>query len=622
MKIRLITAAVSAVLAAWAPIGMARQTVALPYIFGANPGDSVGQAYGLDTTGGALLTIHNNININSLNDVGGGITSNNNNTASLLFLGNSTITRYTGTSVIRFLDITAGANATAVNFNGDVFTTQIHHTGTGTINFNGHVNNGIVAASYIFGGDGFLNIGAGKLFNSALTTTAGDNTGTLTLNAGSSMIGAIGATSAGLKLINLVGGNAALTGAVFARSFNLGANRLTMTGALTTNAAGTIATTFSSNAVFGNIVVNGASNINAGGITVITKVRGILTSGTTYRIVSAPSGTSGAPISVINSSPRYTFIGSPTSSGTTSLGNVDIVLTSITPLISLVTSPDAVVLAPVLDINASIDSDLGVILDAVTDLPDASAINSALVQFAPANTNLAAPLIAAQATQLISDTWLARLDEIQTMCCDTTCDAGNKKTMSASQAECKSAQPQSGWWLKGVGKLGNQEDANNKNGYKTKAIGAMMGRDVAVNTLTRVGLGAGYVRSDIKGRHTDNQTNIDSYHLTAYFNYAPEAFFVQGAVTGGIDRYHGTRNIVYPGISRQASSDVTGQQYTAIINAGKHFRVNALTMTPLVGLQASHLYVKSYTERGGGGHQSVGRQSKVLLFAIDGRCKG
>jgi hypothetical protein len=126
MKVKLITAAVAAVIAAWAPHGLARQTVALSYFFGDYPEDSVGQATGIDTTGAALLTIRPDININTLNDVGGGITNDGNNLASILFEGNSTVTGFTGTSSQRFNAITAGANATTVNFNGDVFTTTFN----------------------------------------------------------------------------------------------------------------------------------------------------------------------------------------------------------------------------------------------------------------------------------------------------------------------------------------------------------------------------------------------------------------------------------------------------------------------------------------------------------------
>jgi outer membrane autotransporter protein len=595
MKIRLISAAVAAVLSAWAPNTIARETVVLPYIFGVAPGDSVGQATGVDTTGAGLLTINNNININTLNDIGGGITSDTNNVASILFIGNSTITGFTGTSLIRFLDITAGANNTTVNFNGDVFSTQFHHAGTGTVNFNGSVNEAIVASSYIFNGDGFLSIGANQIFNSALTTTAGDNTGTLTFNGGSSMIGAIGAESAALKQINLVGGDAQVTGAIFVKGFDLGSNTFSMTGALTSSFGGVIATTFASNSNYGNIVVNGAANIDAAGITVIPTVTGALTSGTTYKILSADSGTSDAIVSVINNNPRYTFAGLPTS-----LGEIDIVLTSITPLVTLVTSPEASVVAPILEVNAPINTDLRVVQDAIAVLPSAGAINNALAQLAPANTNLAAPWVAAQATQLITDTWMTRLDEIQNMCCDTACDTSNKNSTVANKDECKSPQKLNSWWIKAVGKVGTQDDSSNLNGYQSKAVGVMLGYDVAVSENTRVGLGGGYVNSNINGNHSDNKTKIDSYHLTTYFKYAPDAFFIQGAMTAGIDRYDGARNIQFAGINRQAKSDVNGQQFTASIALGKHFGFNEITMTPLIGLHATYLHLASYKEHGAG----------------------
>jgi uncharacterized protein with beta-barrel porin domain len=589
MKIRLITTAVAAVLSSWAPMGSARESVALPYTFGVAPGDSVGQATGIDTTGSGLLTINNNLNINSLNDIGGGITSSDSEVASILFIGNSTISGFTGTSLIRFLDITAGANNTTVNFNGDVFTTQFHHAGSGTVNFNGNVNQSIVASSYIFGGDGVLNIGTNKIFNSALTTTAGDNTGTLSFNGGNSMIGAIGAESAALKQINLIGGDVNIIGAIFVKGFNLASNTLSMTGALTTSFGGTIATTFASNTNFGNIVVTGASNINAAGLTVVPTVTGALTNGTTYRILSAGSGTDNATILVINNNPRYTFSGLPTS-----LGNIDIILTAITPLSTLVISPEAIVVAPILDVNAPVNTDLRVVQDAIATLPTAGAINNALTQLAPANTNLAAPWVAVQATQLITDTWMARLDEIRNMCCDTACDTSNKQSSSIQKNECKSPEKHSNWWIKGVGKVGSQDDASNLNGYQTKAVGVMLGYDVAVSENTRVGLGGGYVNSHIDGNHSDNKTKVDSYHLTTYFKFAPEAFFIQGAVTAGVDQYNGSRHIEFTGVNRLARSDVNGQQYTASISAGKHFGFNETSITPLLGLQASYLHVASY----------------------------
>lgn len=592
MKVKLISATVAAVIAAWAPLGSARESVALPYIFGVAPGDSVGQATGVDTSGAGLITINPNININKLNDVGGGITSNINNVASILFVGNSTITGFTGTSLIRFIGITAGANATTVNFNGNVFTTAFNLSGTGTVNFNGSVNPGIVAASTNFDGDGFINVGANQLFNSAITTNTA-NTGTLTLNGGSSVIGAIGGAN-GLKQINLVGGNATVTGAIQAQEFSLGINTLTMTGALTTNAAGVINTTFASNSVFGKIIVNGNSAINAGGVTVIPTVTGALTNGTTYRIVSAPSGTDNAVVSVINNNPRYKFAGLPTT-----LGNVDIRLDSVAPLATLVTAPGALAVAPILDINAPVGSDFRTIQDAIAILPNTAAINNALVQLSPSNTNLEAPWIASQATRMFEDQWMARVDEVQNHCCDTACDP-NKPRTELKTHDCSENKQHNNWWGKGIGSIGNQDDRYSMDGYETESVGLMLGYDWSLGNQTLVGLAGGFTESKIYGNNSHAHTKVDSYQVTGYFEYAPQPWFVQAALTAGIDAYDGNRFISFPGINRNVLANYRGQQYTGLAAIGKHFYLNETTITPLASLQASHIRVGNYNESGGG----------------------
>lgn len=592
MRKKLIAVAVATAITAWATTSSARETVALPYIFGVAPGDSVGKSTGVDTTGAGLLTINPNININTLSDVGGGITSDINNVARILFTGNSTITGFTGTNLIRLFDITAGANATTVNFNGNVFTTTFNLSGTGTVNFNASVNSGIVAASTNFAGDGFINISANQLFNSAITTNTA-NTGTLTLNGGSSVIGAIGGAN-GLKKINIVGGNASVTGAIQAQQFNLGINTLTTTGGLTTNAAGIINTTFVNNSVFGKIVVNGNSAINAGGVTVIPTVTGALINGTTYRIVEAPSGTNNAAVSVINNNPRYTFTGLPTT-----LGNVDIRLAGVAPLATLVTSPGALAIAPVLDVNAPVGTDLRTIQDAIAVLPNAAAINNALSQLAPGNTNLAAPWVSGQATRMFEDQWMARVDEVQNKCCDTSCDT-NQPHNKQNSHECTDNKQHGNFWGKAVGSIGSQDARHNMNGFETEAVGLMLGYDVPLGNRKRIGLGGGYVNSSIYDDNSPARTKVDSYQVTGYFEYAPQPWFVQAALSAGTDKYDGSRFITLPGINRKANSTYSGQQYAGVVAIGKHFYVNETTITPLASLRATHVNVDSYKEKGSG----------------------
>lgn len=580
MKIRIIVLAVAAVMAGWAPHGVAREAVALPGVVGAE-----GELNGVDTTGNATLTVGNNQNINTNNDAGGGFRTSANLTGSILFLGNSTVTGSTGAAGTSYLNLSAGVAGTTTNFNGTIFSSTLTVSGTGVVNFNGNVT-----GAPVFAADGFINLGAGRVLTGAVTTNTA-NTGTFTFNNGSSVTGAMGGAN-GLKQINVIGGNAAITGAVQAQGFSLGTNTLAITGALTTNAAGTIATTLGGDAVFGKITA-GTANINAGGVTVIPTVTGVLTNGTTYKIVDAPAGTIGAPVSVVNNNPRYTFAGLPTTTG-----DVNIRLTSVAPLAALVVAPAAAAVAPILEVTAPVGSDLLAVQNAIAVLTNTAAIDNALVQLAPGTTNLAAPWVAAQATRHFEDLWMARMDEIQRLCCDTC--APNQPARPINTHECKDIERTSNWWMKAFGNEGRQDNVNNITGYRTEAQGIMLAYDKPLNANTRVGLGGGYANTAIDGNNSSGRTTIDSYQVTAYISHVPGPWFVTGAITTGVDRYKGTRNIVFPGVDRTASATYTGGQYTGVVTTGVHYRFNDMTVTPLASLQASRIRVGSYSERGAG----------------------
>ena len=581
MKIKIMSVSVAAAMLACGPSAWAGtpEAVALPGVVG-----PTGVLEGVTTAGIGILTVGNNQNINTNGINANAITPNAANNADVRFMGNSTVTGNVGIPSL-LLNLDAGAVGSIVNFNGLVNTTTFNVSGTGTINF----NNNVIGAGN-FASDGFINLGAGRTLTGAIITATAA-TGTLTLNGGSIVNGAVGGAN-GLKRINVVGGNASITGAAQARDFNLGTNTLAIGGQLTTNAAGTIATTLASDTVFGRIVVNTA-NINGGGITVVPTVTGALTNGTTYKIVDSQVGPGGVPVNVINNSPRYTFAGVATT-----LGAVNIRLAAVTPLAALVTAPGAAAVAPILEANAPAGSDLLAIQDAIAMLPNAAAINSALQQLAPGAANLAAPWVAGQTTRLFDDLWMARVDEIQKLCC-SPCEP-SQSGGPAKATECKSNDKRSNWWGKGFVSQGRQDDVDNRSGYRSEALGLMLAHDIALNENTRIGLGGAYANTTIDGNNSTGRTKIDSYQVTAYVSHAPGPWFVQGAVTAGADQYKGSRNIAFTGINRTASADYSGQQYSAVVMAGRHFYLNQTIVTPLASLQASRIRVESYTESGAG----------------------
>src|SRR4051812_33561196 len=100
------------------------------------------------------------------------------------------------------LNISGGNAGTAVNFQGPVFATTTSVSGTGSLNFNSGTTN-ITATN--FAADGTISLAPNTTVIGALTTTAGANTGTLSLGSASNLNGAVGG-AIGLKSINVVGG--------------------------------------------------------------------------------------------------------------------------------------------------------------------------------------------------------------------------------------------------------------------------------------------------------------------------------------------------------------------------------------------------------------------------------
>ncbi|HZF80642.1 MAG TPA: hypothetical protein VEZ89_12720, partial [Rubrivivax sp.] len=259
--------------------------------------------------------------------------------------------------------IAAGNPGTVVTFLGPVFATTLDVTGTGTVAFNSGSTN-IVATN--FAGDGLISLAPNTTVIGALTTTAGANTGTLSLAGGSFLDGAVGG-AVGLRSIGVAGGTeaagvaATITGAANAYTFSLGTNTLNVGGALTIangGSGGVINTTLASPTVYGNIRPVGATNLGAAlQINVLVPPTTYLTAGTQFNIVQTQAGTvqSGTDGSVLNvairnpTNPLYRFVAVP-EAGTVA-GLVAIRATSV-PLLVPVAPPAGVVLPPTLPVAA------------------------------------------------------------------------------------------------------------------------------------------------------------------------------------------------------------------------------------------------------------------------------
>ncbi|WP_431285007.1 autotransporter domain-containing protein [Humitalea sp. 24SJ18S-53] len=542
------------------------------------------------------------------------------------------------------LGIAAGNDGTTTNFRGNVFATTLNVVGTGTVNFDSGATN-ITATN--FAGDGIIGLGLNSTLIGALTTTAGAQTGTLSMAGGSVLDGAVGG-AVGLRSINVVGGSnlagvtATISGAANAYAFSLGTNTLNVGGALTIangGPGGVINTTLAGPTVFGNIRPVGSTNL---GSTLLINVTvpstALIPVGTQFNIVQTRAGTvqSGTDGSVVQvavrnpTNPLYTFSAVPlagTNAGLVTIRTTGIPLlvpitppvvppvvvpgepadvTPVAPIVVPVTPllPVAQAIVPVLVpfvTTVTPSADLTTVLAAVNDLSDAGAVVNAVASFSPAGTDLVAPLVTYERTRQFQALWLPRLD---TFLCGFAnqpgADQPGERRDERDSAACTDNNQRSGAWMNGFGYAGSQNTEGSVTGYKDQIIGTMIGYDMALGPNTRAGVSIGRARSTIDGNAFDSRTVFDSYVATAYVGHERGAWFVNGALSVGWNDYTSSRQMSFPGVYRAAQGSYGGQDYTAYGTTGYNFVANGVRLTPLASLQYTRVDIDAYNETGAG----------------------
>ncbi len=500
--------------------------------------------------------------------------------SNIVFNGTSTVYGYIG-GAQRFLNITAGAGTNTDTFLGAVNTTAMN-VGTGTVNFESGTAN-TVSAGTTFTGDGTISLSANTTVTGALfTNTAG--TGTLDLASNSQLTGAVGGAS-GLKDISVVGGtnssgvSATIVGAVDTYKFSLGTNTLNINGALTIGTNGVIDTTLYSSSIYGHvIVVGGASGLGTGlAIDVNIPTTSLIVPGNEFTVVQG-SGTGALATVTDPTNPLYKFsiVNGPN-------GQAEIKTDSV-PL-QVASNP----VVPVL-LGISLTAGLTSVLTAINALTDPAAVINAVAQLNPSATSLAAPLVTFQGAREFENLWLSRLD---------MCSQFSRPYDDTSN--CQENDPHGGWWAKGFGYFGNQQDQGAFSGYSSSIFGTMIAYDTPLGPDTRAGLGFGYAHTTIDGNTYNTNTEFDSYQPTVYIGHEQGPWYINGSESVGINQYSGMRNIVFPGVDLTAKSEYDGQDYTTYLNSGYHIAVpQQFVITPLASLQYSRVNLDSYTETGAG----------------------
>jgi outer membrane autotransporter protein len=250
-------------------------------------------------------------------------------------------------------------------------------------------------------------------------------------------------------------------------------------------------------------------------------------------------------------------------------------------------------------------------LAAIAVLPTAAAVADALAQLGPGAASLAAPQLSYQVTQQFQDLWANHLEAQEACSQDSQPNDPNRRRLADSSI-CQSDDQHPHLWVTGFGYSGSpvnvisQGSVDGFAGYDSRIAGGMLVYDAPLNRSVHVGVGVRYAQTLIDGSAFNargggaSHDTTSSYQVMAYVGFAPGPWYVNGALTYGLDAYSSDRLVRFPGVSSLLSTKYSGNQTTLFATTGYHLYLNdgRTVVTPYATLQYTSLHTDAYTENG------------------------
>ena len=163
-----------------------------------------------------------------------------------------------------------------------------------------------------------------------------------------------------------------------------------------------------------------------------------------------------------------------------------------------------------------------------------------------------------------------------------------------------SHQGKNGLWLNALGQLGNQNTDNTHAGFDYNVGGLTLGFDHNFTDNVLAGVSLGYARTNLNLDQNLGNGDINSSVLSVYGSYFNEKGYVDGTLSYGSNRYANSRNIQISGSNGIASSYHDGRLLSGTVAGGYYFKVSDWTWEPYAALQYISLSEGSFDETGAG----------------------
>ncbi|KPG76260.1 autotransporter-associated beta strand repeat-containing protein [Pseudomonas libanensis] len=154
-------------------------------------------------------------------------------------------------------------------------------------------------------------------------------------------------------------------------------------------------------------------------------------------------------------------------------------------------------------------------------------------------------------------------------------------------------------WMRVLGTWGHLGGDSNTAKLDRNLSGFLLGTDKQVDDAWRVGVAAGYTRSDLDAKRRNSSADVDSYHLMAYTAYQQEAFAARMGVAYSWHDIESKRNVAVGGEGQRLKADYKARSAQVFGEVGYTIQTASVALEPFAGLAYVNYDSDTIKEKGG-----------------------
>ncbi|ABC77343.1 autotransporter outer membrane beta-barrel domain-containing protein [Syntrophus aciditrophicus] len=578
-------------------------------------GDTLTINSGGDFTNTGTNWIYNNGIIT--NNAGGTFTNNNGNTRNdTTFINSGTFTNANVSQIYNYGTFTNNTSGTLTNDNSYIhnmlgavitndgtFTNLNSNTSTirefrnyGTFTNNGSFTNSnsriYNAASGVITNNGtFINEAGSTIENNGAFA---NQPGAVLINDGTFTANTPFTNSGTLSGIGTINGNVTNAGTL-APGNSIG--QMTITGNYTHNAGAAYQVDVNAAGQSDRLVVTGTATLNGGAVDVLAQ-SGSYLQNTSYTILTAGGGVTGVFGTVTS---NLAFL---TPSLSYDPSNVYLLLTrNSTNFVDVAGTPNQRAVASAFDsISPGATGEMEAVLNSLTSLSADGArsafdqmggnVHTALTGVSFSSFNSYMGVLTGRMGGGIADrSFLASLPQpMYASRGDVATDAGGNL----------SGGDEWGIWARVYGNVGDRDGNDVTTEYDYNMGGLAIGFDRKITNILLLGFSVGLSGGKLDMNDLTESSKINSWHGSLYGSCTKGAWYMDGILAYGYNRYDTSRDISFGAVDKTADAEYDGHIVGAYMEAGYKLKLNTINITPMASFQASHLTRDDFTEDNAG----------------------